>query len=399
MGFESFGKKFWKCIDKKLRNILKYLKDYLTKRDFSSLLKAEPLVPIDKELSKRIHSLRFLLIVFVVFIHGGVIDTSVNFTDGIQTFEVPFYVAKIQEFTDTITCVAVPLFFLISGFLLYVKEPNFLRNLKKKGKTILLPYFLWTILVICFLFIAQSFSFTKPYFTNLIVRNFSPMDWVGVFLGHFGKFSEPSGHPLVYQFWFLRDLFVLNLLFVIIKKIIDVCPGGAFILFFVIWIGGIHIYIVSTTALFFFSLGYYMVKYNVKYKDIDRIKRKDMVIMYMITIITSLFFRERVLIISEINIIMGILFFIKISNSFVKTKDVYKTLSWLEAYAFWVYATHGIVIAVMIKVSVKIMPMNEGWLLIHYFGVTLLCIFILVGIGKVIRKKVPKIYSVLTGGR
>jgi surface polysaccharide O-acyltransferase-like enzyme len=44
------------------------------------------------------------------------IDTSVNFSDGVQTFEVPFYVAKIQEFTDTITCVAVPLFFLISGF-------------------------------------------------------------------------------------------------------------------------------------------------------------------------------------------------------------------------------------------------------------------------------------------
>ncbi|MHB9293968.1 hypothetical protein Holit_03087 [Hollandina sp. SP2] len=27
------------------------------------------------------------------------------------------------------------------------------------------------------------------------------MDWIGVFLGHFGKFSQPSGHPLVYQFF------------------------------------------------------------------------------------------------------------------------------------------------------------------------------------------------------
>jgi surface polysaccharide O-acyltransferase-like enzyme len=81
---------------------------------------------LDSILSKRIHSLRFPLIVFVVFIHGGVIDTSVNFADGTQTFEVPFYVGKIQEFTDTITCVAVPLLFLISGFLVYA-PPHFLK--------------------------------------------------------------------------------------------------------------------------------------------------------------------------------------------------------------------------------------------------------------------------------
>jgi fucose 4-O-acetylase-like acetyltransferase len=335
----------------------------------------------------------------VVFIHGGTIDTSVNFADGIQTFEVPFYVARIQELTNAITCVAVPLFFLMSGFLLYVKESEFFENLKKKCRTILLPYFLWAILVIFFLFIAQGFSFTKPYFATLIVRNFSPIDWIGVFLGHFGKFAEPSGHPLVYQFWFLRDLFVLNLLFAIIKKIIDLCPGGVFVLLFLLWAGGINIYIVSTGALFFFALGYYIVKYKVDYKHIDNIKTSDIVIMYMITILTSIFFRERITIISAINIITGIMFFIRLSYSFIKTEKAYKIFSWLEQYAFWVYATHGIVIAAMTKISIKIMPMNDGWLLVNYFGVTLLCIFILVCIGKIFRRISPKIFSILTGGR
>jgi surface polysaccharide O-acyltransferase-like enzyme len=335
----------------------------------------------------------------VVFIHGSVIDTSVNFADGIQTFEAPFYVAKIQELTDAITCVAVPLFFLMSGFLLYVKESEFFENLKKKCRTILLPYFLWAILVIFFLFTAQTFSFTKPYFATLIVRNFSPIDWIGVFLGHFGKFAESSGRPLVYQFWFLRDLFVLNLLFVIIKKIVGRFPYGALVLFFILWTGGVNIYIVSSAALFFFTLGYYIVKYKVDYKHIDNIKTSDIVIMYMITILTSIFFRERATIISVMNIITGIIFFIKLSYSFIKTGKTYKILSWLEQYAFWVYATHGIVIAAMKKVSIKIMPMNDGWLLVNYFGITLLCIFILVCIGKIFRRIFPKIFSILTGGR
>jgi fucose 4-O-acetylase-like acetyltransferase len=356
-------------------------------------------VGIDENLSKRIHSLRFLLIVFVVFIHGGVIDTNVNFSDGIQTFDVPFYVSKIQEFTDAITCVAVPLFFLISGYLLYMKEPKFFENLKKKSRNILLPYVLWAILVILFLFTAQSFSFTKPYFASLVVRNFSPMDWIGAFIGHFGKFGEPSGHPLVFQFWFIRDLFILNLLFVIIKKTVDLCPGGTLALFFILWIGGINIYVVNTIALFFFTLGYYIVKYHINYKHLDNLKTLDMAVMYMTTIIISLFFKEKITIISAVNTITGIIFFIKISYIFAQEIKTYKILAWLEKYGFWVYATHGIVIAAMIKISIKMMPMNGGWLLVNYFGVTLLCIIVTLGIGILFKKTFPKIFSILTGGR
>jgi fucose 4-O-acetylase-like acetyltransferase len=335
----------------------------------------------------------------VVFIHNTVINEGVNFSDGTQTFDVPLYVAKIKELAGAFTSIAVPLFFLISGFLLYAKEPKFLENLHKKCRTILLPYILWAILVILFLFTAQSFSFTKPYFVNLIVRNFSPIDWIGVFLGHFGKFAEPYGNPLVYQFWFLRDLFVLNLLFVIIKKIVDTCPGGTLVLFFTLWIGGINIHIVNSGALLFFTLGYYIVKYNLNYKHLDNIRTHDVIIMYMTAIIISLFFRERVAVISAINIIVGIVFFIKLSYAFIKKSELYTILTWLEQYAFWVYATHGIAISVLIKLSVKIMPMNGPWLLVHYFVVTLLCIFILLGMGIIFRRMFPKIFSILTGGR
>jgi surface polysaccharide O-acyltransferase-like enzyme len=353
---------------------------------------------VDGILSKRIHSLRFLLIVFVVFIHNSAIDEGVNFSDSAQTFVAPLYVAKVKELTGTFTSIAVPLFFLISGFLLYIKNPEYIENLKKKCRTILLPYILWAILVILFLFVAQSFNFTKQYFATTIIRDFKSIDFIDAFIGKFTGAREYQ-YPLVYQFWFLRDLFILNLLFSIIKKIVDSCPGGTFVLFFILWISGINIYIVNTGALFFFTLGYYIVKYNLDYKHLDNIKTFDAAIMYMITIITSLFFREKIAIISAINIIVGIIFFIKLSYGFIRDSKIYKILTWLEQYAFWVYATHGIALAIMIKLSVKIMPMNNGWLLIHYFIVTLLCIFILTGIGIIIRKIFPKIFATLTGDR
>jgi surface polysaccharide O-acyltransferase-like enzyme len=386
-------------MNKIINKILDKKENSVYNNSASSQQPAAPSLPVDNDLSKRIHSLRFLLIVFVVFIHNTVIDSGINFSDGTQTFEAPFDVAKVKELAGTFTATAVPLFFLISGFLLFIKEPKYMENLKRKCRTILLPYILWTILVILFLFAAQSFNFTKPYFANLIVRDFSPMDWTGAFAGHFGRFIEAYNNPLVYQFWFLRDLFVLNLLSVIIKKIVDLCPGGAFVLFFLLWIGGMNLYVVNAGALFFFALGYYIVKYSISCRHLDNIKTFDMAIMYIITIITSLFFREKITVISAMNIIVGIVFFVKSSRAFIKEDKMYALLAWLEQYSFWVYETHGIVIAAMIKASVKIMPMNGGWLLVHYFMVTLLCIFALVGIGILFRKLFPKIFLVLTGGR
>jgi len=63
-------------------------------------------VKINDEVSKRIHALRFLLIVFVVFIHNGVIDEGVNFAGGTELFDPPLYVVKVRELIEAFTCVA-----------------------------------------------------------------------------------------------------------------------------------------------------------------------------------------------------------------------------------------------------------------------------------------------------
>jgi fucose 4-O-acetylase-like acetyltransferase len=308
-------------------------------------------VNISEDLSKRINSLRFLLIVFVVFIHNN--PTEVNFAEGTEIYEIPLYVNIVRNLISNIFGrIAVPLFFLISCFLLYAKETKFITILKKKSRTILTPYIIWNILAIIFFFIAQSFSFTKPYFATIIVRNFTIQDWVGVFTGKKGFFAV-KGTPLVYQFWFLRDLFILNIFFVVIKKIVDLFQVGTLLLFFIFWIGSIPIYIVSPEALLFFTIGYYIVKYSLDYKTIDGIKFYDVLAIYILTIILELFFSDYVTMIHKINIIIESILFIKLTYYFINNKKLYDFLAWLEPYAFFVYAIHGIALAIMQKLSVK----------------------------------------------
>jgi fucose 4-O-acetylase-like acetyltransferase len=353
---------------------------------------------LTEDLSKRIVSLRFLLIVFVVFIHNN--PTKVNFADGTEVYEIPFYVDIVRHLISGIVArIAVPLFFLISGFLLYAKESAFIPVIKKKSRTILLPYLMWNVLAVVFYFTAQSVSVTKPWFATLIVRNFNVPDWIGVFTGKAGIFAA-TGHPLVYQFWFLRDLFILNLLFTGIKKIIDLFPLGTLALLLIFWLANIPLSIVvSPEALLFFALGYYIVRYSLDYRSLDAIKRYDIVLIYSITIIMELFFSRYIPVIHKVNIIIGIVAFIKLSRYFINNEKWYHVLSWLEPYAFFVYAVHGIALAVMTKLSVKMIPMHGGWLLLQYFGVNISGTILFVLMGMAVRKVFPRLFRMLTGGR
>jgi hypothetical protein len=352
---------------------------------------------ITEDVSKRIHSLRFILIVFVVFIHNGVIEDGINYASGTETFGVPMYVDKIYELVGLLTCTAVPLYFIISAVLLYSKDITFMENLKKKCRSILLPYISWTVLILLFLFIIQSLPFTKDYFATVIIRDFSIWDWLGAFTAKSGIFAEKS--TILTPFWFLRDLFILNLFFIPIKKLIDVFPIGMLVLLLVLWLGNVNLYIFHSNALFFFAAGYYIVKYKLNIEYLDEIKLMDMAVMYGITIITGLFFAETVPAIGSLNILVGIIFMLKMSHYLISKNKLYHKLILLEKQQFFVYAAHSVLLAVLIKLSGKIMPMNGGWLLIHYFGICILCIILLVGIGMVFRKIVPKPFTLLCGGR
>jgi hypothetical protein len=278
---------------------------------------------------------------------------------------------------------------------LYSKETEFLTVLRKKIRTILLPYILWNALGIIFYYVVQSFSFTKQYFTTAWIRNFNFWDWLGAFTGKSGLFKS----PIIFQFWFLRDLFILDLLFLLIKGLVDKFPAGTIILFFIFWVNDIKIYIVSPEALFFFSLGYYIIKYSLDYKKIDNIKMYDIISIYLLTIIIELFFNNYIPIIHKINIVIGSIIFLRLTYNFTRNVKLYTKLIWLEKYAFFVYAIHGILLTIMTKLSLKIIPMKEGWILLQYFSVNIIGIIIFVIIGVIVKRLFPGIYTVLTGGR
>jgi fucose 4-O-acetylase-like acetyltransferase len=335
----------------------------------------------------------------VVIIHNGI--SAKSFSQRNMMVIIPDYVENAQRLVGIITAIAVPMFFLFSAYFLYFKEQKYIPTMKKKCRTILLPYFSWNLLLVLFYYLVQTLPFTRQFFMtdpDHLIKNYGVIDWIDVFWGKI-TYRNESGHPFIYPFWFLRDLFILNISFICIKKLIDKFPLGIFILFFILWANNINIYFVSSEALLFFAFGYYIVKYNLGIKNINEIKIMDLSVIYGITIILEYFIIDSMPILHKINILTGCMFFLKISQYFIENIKLYKILAELEKYQFFVYASHGIIMSQLLKIYIKIIPLNGVYILVGYFFMIFFGVFVSLIFGIIFKKLLPKLYGILTSGR
>ena len=100
----------------------------------------------------------------------------------------------------------VPLLFMFAGYLQFRKNDIYPVLLKKKAKSLLAPYVIWTIIAVLAFFIGQSIPRLSPFFQNEnnIVRDWNITDWINLFWTH-----TDNIFPLMYQFWFVRNLMII----------------------------------------------------------------------------------------------------------------------------------------------------------------------------------------------
>lgn len=214
--------------------------------------KENPVQIVSVETSKRITSLRYLLIVLVVFIHANLKpDDAINYYhyDFVQLYWIEVVRNSI---CDTLGGAAVLLFFFLTSFLQFSKNDKYKILLKKRSKSIFLPYIIWTGITIILYYIVQSIPYTVLFFQNPIniVKNWKGIDLLKVFTYH--DLSSGLKIPLVYQFCFLRELMIFIVLSPILKFLCDKFSGFMLIFISVAALKGIPLFFtVSSSALFF----------------------------------------------------------------------------------------------------------------------------------------------------
>ena len=340
-----------------------------------------------------------MLCVLVVFIHNK--PDHVNFQGKVVSPGIPVALEAVRLFISIyLGCIAVPLFFFISSYLLFKKDDPYPELLKKKVRSLAVPYVLWNTLFILLRFTEQQIPFLKQYFATLIIRECSLKDFVGFYIGRY--IDNGMLVPFVSQLWFVRDLFLCALLSPVIKWLVKRMPAFSLVAVLLFWRSD-WLYGEIRTALFYFTLGGLAVRFDLSYKNIARIRFWDIGVLFALIIILRFYFhfsaQTALAPLGVLNILVGGVLLLKISGRVCKDQRAFTALKYLAGFSFWVYAMHIDIIYSIIKLWVKFLPLNAVSLSAEYFIGTALCVGICLGAALLVKRIAPKVYAVFTGGR
>lgn len=329
---------------------------------------------MDKALSNKIHLVSFVCTIMVVFRH------SLNMQAfGIDSFGTS-YVAITENGVSKLTEVAVPYFFMVSGYFFfrstYYGKGEYVGMLRKKLHTLFVPFVFWNIVGIVPSMLARQFVVEdSPWRYGLQLLH---SDWSGVL-------------------WYVRDIMTMMVLvpvyswiFVLNKKWLY---GIAFLLLFMNWLP-VDCSWVSSEGMLLFFLGGVLQKCNV---NLNKSFPKMVLAMMSIAWFISCFAFPRYWPIHRYNTLLGILVLWQLCNYLPV-----KLSSWMlgaSAYSFFIYVVHADILRPIKVMVAKFCFGNEVVAMSVYFALPIVTVAIALVLGKALNKKIPVVFNIMMGGR
>ena len=340
--------------------------------------------------SKKIAILNTIAIMLVLLLHSYYME-AVNYplAQGIQLFTG----------TTGLSGVAVPLFYFMSG-LLFFKSVESVRGcfsgIKKRIHTLLIPYIIWNVIFVGW-YVVLHFTPGVSQFVNSdmlshfnLSKPFSSLEYLLI---------EPAGFHL----WFLRDLMVYvaltPLLFFLVKRY----PWLTLILLFCL--SGV----IARCGITYFAFGAVIaMHYNIETFD-------SWISKPILAICGTLFFFNAVMTDVEVcQCVVGNHYWQQIVNfsgifaiwglydivfTMIGHSRLTNLMLKMSAYSFFIYLFHEPVFNIIKKMGLKIFGISNSSLIILYFVNPLIMAVLAVSVAWALKKYLPKIYSILVGGR
>lgn len=361
-------------------------------------------------LSTAIMRARFPLTVLVVMIHtniaAGVISKGVEYS-------IDSYLAKyiISLFSHSIGQLAVPTFYIISGYLFafkIVELSDFKIGIIKRFRSVFLPYMVWNTIAMITILLPRM-PFLRTYFPNLSDEQ---IDFGIILKGYWdnsfgfdvdkGTVAAPWDMPL----WYVRDLMVMFLITPILFWLHKVTKYVGLLIVFLIYMfvpSSILMTGFSLTALMFYTLGIYIAKENWgRYFDVIRRKWLMVVILCfcILTIIEtySIFPYYN----SVYKIICSILILLMLCNSDKINEECSHLTKYLAGSSFFIFASHTIFNGYVTKLILLVLhfPLHLNFcmtLFLYLSSITVTIVLALVSYELIRRNVYMSVF--LTGGR
>ena len=351
---------------------------------------------------KRIQLISFILAVFIIIRHNS----------SVYNYNSSLCLTLYDCLKYSITEVAVPLFFLISGFNFFnnfsISDQK--RKFTNRIKSLLVPYLVWNSIYCIFCTIISNDFFSR-FFIGRERFEVTPWNIIWGILFHNNCNS---------QFWFIFELMVCVLLNPLIYYVIRKKSLGVFfllalyvsIMFFGLKLPEYFFYRTDSFLYYYFGafLGLHFNKFffaDVKSRTIQprrsssgRFIRIDEMQLFagLVCVLASMF-----LLIPNLH--SGIRFFVIIISSFglwsLSICCKYFKLRWvpLGGVTFLMYAAHGIIQPIVVKLLYLVLPKFAWMAVINFFLAIVITVLACMGLRFVTKRYFPFVDKLITGWR
>lgn len=359
---------------------------------------------ISPEDSRRIQLWRLWMVFYMPLRHVYTSAHRLGGTGNALPFE-PAWFQFIQHILLEIMARFVPsAFALIAAVLLFRKPFSYGKNVVRKFKSLLLPLILLTSFWIGLYAVGPYLPGIGKMFSSDTTRvlNWSAEQW---FAAYFGWTEQHPLPTLLYPLWFLRDLMLMNLIAPAIKWIIDRIPRLFLLVlaFLLVYNTPSRFYFHTIHQVFiFFCLGYYVVKYDLHFADLDKIPAWLITLLYALAIAGAYILRDYADAYSAIRGIpnlLGVLFYARCASKFPRSERWQKPCLWLAEYNVAIFLFHERMITFAKRLAFRILPNCLGTTLLVFYGLPILISAVCVGIGWFLHKYQPRFYKLITGTR
>ena len=353
---------------------------------------------LEKRQSEVIAAMRFPLMVLLLFAH---VLPMVSVPIEMNLSEMNIYHFISEGISHNLSRIRNPLFFFFSGFFFFPKleewNAGFYRSqLKKRIRSLLLPYLLWNILMIAAIYIKNyavtSFLSMEPgeELSSLRVTPWYILFW-----------HTPANYPM----WFLRDLLCMSVLAPLFYLFFRFLKGYGVLILVILYLSAWETDVagLSMSAIMFFGAGAYMGIYK---KNILEFCSR---FRYTAAIATLLFLccatmcngRELHVYIVRMYVLFGIVTAFNLMDWLINRETWKKLFCNLSATVFFIYAAHEIYIINWTKgfFSRTSLAGSGGGLLLSYMLIPFITLGICLGLYYILNKMAPKALALLVGGR
>lgn len=312
---------------------------------------------------------------------------------------------RVQEFVSGMMgrC-AVPLFYVISGYLFFLRVPEGMKSIygkmRKRVGTLVVPYIIGCLFFVGFGVLMAVLPGVSKYMNSSVMPLFSKP--IGEILRSI-FYDAGNGSPCAFQLWFLRDL----ILIVATSPLWYLCLkhlkwGFVAVVFVLTYFDVPH---VPFYSLFWFVLGGHLTKVKIEMGGNGRTKVAifGLCLFLMISII-QLFFPDIIdwSLLRIPIILLGIigawgLYDVVMGKDFSLSQHLWFATAC--QFTFFIYLFHEPTLNIVRKLIVVVLGKNEFGYMASYLISPWIFTVCAVFAGLLFRKYLPRVYDVCTGGR